>query len=80
MNTRTAKAGQQLVNCARGYEALVAQLREEQAKGLGSESDYVFTSLMDDRLDATVSPSAVCSERRKERAPGMSPHRRFAVQ
>jgi len=29
----------------RVYEALVAQLRDEQAKGLGSESDYVFTSL-----------------------------------
>jgi integrase len=29
----------------RVYEALVAQLRQEQAKGLGSESDYVFTSL-----------------------------------
>ena len=29
----------------RVYEALVAQLREEQAKGRGSESDYVFTSL-----------------------------------
>jgi integrase len=26
-------------------EALVAQVREEQAKGLGSESDFVFTSL-----------------------------------
>ena len=29
----------------RAYEALVAPLREEQAKGLGSESDFVFTSL-----------------------------------
>jgi integrase len=29
----------------RAYEALVAQLRDEQAKGLGNGSDYVFTSL-----------------------------------
>jgi integrase len=29
----------------RVYEALLAQPREEQAKGLGSASDYVFTSL-----------------------------------
>ena len=29
----------------RAYEALVAQLQEEQTKGLGSASDYVFTSL-----------------------------------
>ena len=29
----------------RVYEALVAQLQDEQAKGLGTESDYVFTSL-----------------------------------
>ena len=27
-----------------GYEALIAQLRLEQAKGLGAESDFVFTS------------------------------------
>jgi integrase len=29
----------------RAYEALVAQLRDEQAKGFGRESDYVFASL-----------------------------------
>jgi integrase len=29
----------------RAYEALVAQLRDEQAKGFGRETDYVFTSL-----------------------------------
>jgi integrase len=29
----------------RAYEALVAQLEDEQAKGLGAESDFVFTSL-----------------------------------
>jgi integrase len=29
----------------RAYEALVAQLKNEQAKGLGAELDYVFTSL-----------------------------------
>ena len=29
----------------RAYEALVAQLEIEQAKGLGSESDFCFTSL-----------------------------------
>ena len=29
----------------RAYEAFVAQLRDEQAKGMGNESDCVFTSL-----------------------------------
>jgi integrase len=29
----------------RAYEAFVAQLRDEQANGLGNGSDYVFTSL-----------------------------------
>jgi integrase len=29
----------------RAYEALVAQLEDEHAKGLGAESDFVFTSL-----------------------------------
>jgi integrase len=29
----------------RAYEALVSQFRDEHAKGLGSESDFVFTSL-----------------------------------
>jgi integrase len=35
---------------------------------------------LDDRSDATVFPSAVYSERREERASGMSPRRRFGVQ
>ena len=37
----------------RVHEALIAQLREEQAKGLGSESDYVFTWI-DGRVRAVV--------------------------
>jgi integrase len=56
----------------RVYEALVAQLRDEQAKGLGSESDYVFTSLTGRPLGRDrLSLNAACSERPKERASGM---------
>jgi integrase len=35
----------------RAYEALVTQLREEQAKGLGTEGDFVFTSATGRPLD-----------------------------
>jgi integrase len=35
----------------RAYHALLAQLRDEQAKGLGAESDFVFTSATGRPLD-----------------------------
>lgn len=62
----------------RVYEALVAQLRDEQSKGLGSEPDYVFTSLTGRPLGrGRLSKRGVLGA--ASGPSGMSTHRRFAV-
>ena len=62
----------------RAYEALVAQLRDERAKGLGSESDYVFTSLTGRPLGRDrLSKRGVLGAARRAGL-GMSPHKHFA--
>ena len=63
----------------RAYEALVAQLRDEQAKGLGSESDYVFTSLTGRPLGRDRLSKRGVLEQRREQASDMSPRRRYAA-